>query len=333
VSPRRGGTVVVTDHPFGGPELERELVADAGFELVYEGDVREPERIVVLAADADAMINCYSQIPREVIEGLASCRIIARYGVGVDTIDLAAATERGIVVTNVPDYCVDEVSDHALALLLALARRLPKLQRATSGGSWSSTDAKPVRRLRESVLGLVGFGRIAREVARKGQALGLRVVACDPFIEDDVLAAAGVDRRDLEGLLTEADFVSVHVPLSPETRHIIDQAALARMKPTAYLINTSRGALVDTAALRVALHEGRLAGAGLDVLEDEPPAAGEPLLAHENVVVTPHTAFYSEESLVEMRRKCVAQVLAVLRGDRPDYPVNPEVLERSAKPQ
>jgi D-3-phosphoglycerate dehydrogenase len=322
----QAGTVVVTDHPFGGPDLERRMVEEAGHELVYEGDVRDADRVVELAREAIGVINCYALLPRAVIQGLDRCRIIARYGVGIDTIDLAAATERGIVVTNVPDYCVGEVSDHAIALLLALARRLPKLLRATSAGRWQPMEAKPVHRLQGQTLGLVGFGRIAREVGRKAQALGLRVVATDPWVDAETLAAAGVESRELDELLSEADFVSLHAPLTDETRHLIDRRTLGLMKPTSYLVNTSRGGLVDTAALRAALGEGRLAGAGLDVLESEPPEDGEPLLSAENVIVTPHTSFYSEESLVEMRRKCTAQVIAVLEGRRPDYPVNPEVL-------
>ncbi len=321
------GTVFLTDHPFGGPSSERETLEAAGFRLVYEGDERDPARLRELAGQADGLINCYSPVSREVIEGLERCRVIARYGVGVDTIDLVAATERGIVVTNVPDYCVDEVSDHALALLLALARRLPKLLRATAAGRWQATDAQPVHRLRDRTLGLVGFGRIAREVGRKAQALGLRVVASDPFVPGEAITAAGVEPRGLEELLAEADVVSLHAPLTPETRHLIDAEALARMKPGAYLVNTSRGGLVDTDALREALASGRLGGAALDVLETEPPDPDDELLADENVLVTPHTSFYSEESLVEMRRKCVAQVITVLEGRRPDYPVNPEVLD------
>ena len=302
------------------------MLNEVGHELVYDGDVREPAALRELGRHADGVINCYSLLPREVIEGFERCRIIARYGVGIDTIDLAAATERGIVVTNVPDYCVGEVSDHALALLLALARRLPKLQRATSTGRWQSTDAKPVRRLSGQTLGLVGFGRIAREVARKAQALGLRVVAADPLVDAETMAAAGVERSELDDLLAEAELVSLHAPLTDETRHLIGERTLGLVKPTAYLVNTSRGGLVDTVALRRALAEGRLAGAGLDVLESEPPDEGDPLLSMENVIVTPHTSFYSEESLVEMRRKCTAQVIAVLAGRSPNYPVNPEVL-------
>jgi D-3-phosphoglycerate dehydrogenase len=319
-------TVAVTDHPFGGPDFERTMLREAGHELAYEGEVRDPAALRELARDADGVINCYSLLRRDVIEGLERCRIIARYGVGIDTIDLTAATERGIVVTNVPDYCVDEVSNHAIALLLALARRLPKLQRATGAGRWQPTDAKPVRRLSGQTLGLVGFGRIAREVARKAQAFGLRILATDPLVDGETMAAAGVERVELDDLLAEADLVSLHAPLVDETRHLIDKRTLALMQPTAYLVNTSRGGLVDTAALRRALSEGRLAGAGLDVLESEPPGEEEPLLSLENVIVTPHTSFYSEESLIEMRRKCTEQVIAVLAGRRPDYPVNPEVL-------
>lgn len=313
--------VFVTDHPFGGPDLERELVEAAGYSLVYEGDVREPGRLRELAREALGVINCYSLVPREVIEGLERCKIVARYGVGVDTIDLAAAAERGIVVTNVPDYCIDEVSDHAVTLALALVRRVPRLIRSTSAGNWQTTEAKPSHRLSGLTFGLVGFGRIAREVARKAQPFGFRVIASDPVVDDEAMRAAGVEKVELADVLAQSDVVSLHAPLLESTRHMINAGTLATMKPGAVIVNTSRGGLIDTRALHAALEAGTIGGAGLDVLEQEPPAADEPVLSHPDVVVTPHTAFYSEESLVEMRRKCVTQVLKVLAGEQPDYPV------------
>lgn len=320
------GKVVVTDHVFPDLEIEREALAAVGCELVYEGDLREPERLKRLTRNADAVLNCYVRMPREAIEELERCRIIARYGVGVDTIDLDAASERGIVVTNVPDYCRAEVSDHTLALILALARRLPKLDRSVQSGEWQATEAKPTFRLSEQSLGLVGFGRIARDVARKARAFGLRVLATDPFVAHERMAEQGVEPRRFSELLSESDFVSIHAPLTAETNHLIDAEALALMKPTAYLVNTSRGPLVDSAALCAALDSRRLAGTGLDVLEDEPLSADHPLRGRDNVIITPHTAFYSEEAVAELQRKAVTQIVKVLTGKRPDYPVNPETL-------
>jgi D-3-phosphoglycerate dehydrogenase / 2-oxoglutarate reductase len=261
-------------------------------------------------------------MPPEVIDALEGCRIIARYGIGVDTIDVAAATERGILVTNVPDYCIDEVSDHALALILGLTRRILRLDRAVRSGGWNVGDASPMHRLRGQRLGLVGFGRIARALATKAEAVGFVVLATDPYVDDEAIAAAGVVPRQLDVLLSEADIVSIHAPLTAQSRHLIDAKAIARMRQGAFLVNTSRGALVDTDALRGALVDGRLGGVGLDVLESEPPDAGDPLLQHPDAIVTPHAAFASEQSVLELRRKATEQVVAALAGQRPIYALN-----------
>jgi D-3-phosphoglycerate dehydrogenase len=316
--------VAITDYPFGEPDLERRLLAECGHELVHVGDLRDPDDIVRVAGEADALLNCYAQIPAAVIDGLARCRIIARFGIGLDTIDVDAATSRGIVVTNVPDYCQDEVAEHTLALLLALVRGLPRLGARVSAGGWSATEAVPVHRVRGSVLGLVGFGSIGQAVAQRARGLGMRVVAFDPGVGPERFAQAGVQRADLDEVLASADFVSLHLPLTPGTRHIIGPEALSRMKPSAMLINTSRGGLVDTGALRAALAAERLAGAALDVLEEEPPPAADPLRSDDRVILTPHVAFYSEESLEELKRKVVGQVVLALAGQTPPYAVNAE---------
>jgi D-3-phosphoglycerate dehydrogenase len=316
------GRVVVTDHVFADLDTERDLLGAAGHELVFEGNVTAPGDVRARVAGADAVLNCYTAMPREVIEALDGCRIIARYGIGIDTIDLDAATARGILVTNVPDYCIDEVSDHALALILALTRGVARLDRSVRGGSWSTADAPPIHRMRGRVLGLVGFGRIARALAVKAAAIGFRVVASDPYVVDELVREAGVEPRSLEDLFAEADVLSIHAPLTEGTRHLIGADAIARMKPGAIVVNTSRGPLVDRAALLEALESGRLGGAGLDVLETEPPDPGDPLLTHPNVVVTPHAAFMSIESVAELRRKAAEQVVIALAGDTPPYAVN-----------
>jgi D-3-phosphoglycerate dehydrogenase / 2-oxoglutarate reductase len=320
------GRVVVTDHVFADLDTERELLGAAGHELVFEGNVTAPDDVRARVAGADAVLNCYTAMPREVIEALDGCRIIARYGIGIDTIDLEEASARRILVTNVPDYCIDEVSDHALALILVLARGVARLDRSVRGGSWSTADAPPIHRLRGRVLGLVGFGRIARSLATKAAAVGFRVIASDPYVPDELVRAAGVEPRSLEDLFAEADVLSIHAPLTDGTRHLLGADAFARMKPGAVVVNTSRGPLVDRAALLEALESGRLGGAGLDVLETEPPDPADPLLTHPNVVVTPHAAFMSIESVAELRRKAAEQVVIALAGDTPPYAVNAEAV-------
>lgn len=318
--------VAVTDHVFPDLDQERTLLGGAGHELRFRSNAATVDQVRAAVEEADAVLNCYAPMPAEVIRGLDRCVVIARYGIGLDTIDLEEATEKGIVVTNVPDYCIDEVSDHALALIMSLARGVTLLDRRVRGGSWSPSDARPIRRLRGRTIGLVGFGRIARALAAKVAPLGLRVVTFDPFVSDDAVREAGAEPVSLGELLGEADVVSIHAPLTADNRHLIGAAELARMKPHAILVNTSRGPLIDVDALRTALAEGRLGGAGLDVLEVEPPSPGDPLLHRDDVVITPHAAFYSEESLRELQRKAVEQVIEALAGRTPPYAVNAEAL-------
>lgn len=314
--------VAVTDHVFPDLDQERAILAGAGHELRFERNAASVDEVAAAVAGADAVLNCYAKMPADVIRTLDRCRIIARYGIGVDTIDMDAANERGIVVTNVPDYCIDEVSDHALSLALALARGVALLDRRVRSGSWTPTDARPLHRIRGRTFGLVGFGRIAKALAVKAAALGFLVVATDPYVPDDAIRNAGVEPLSLDGLLGRADVVSLHVPLTDESHHLIGAEALAKMKSGAILVNTSRGPLVDTSALRDSLVSGRLGGAALDVLEQEPPAADDPLLQRDDVVLTPHTGFYSEESLRELQRKAVEQVVEALAGRRPRYALN-----------
>ncbi len=321
--------VAVTDHVFPDLDQERRLLADAGHELRFESNAASMEEVRDAVAGANGVLNCYAPMPAEVIRGLDRCVVIARYGIGVDTIDLDEATSKGIVVTNVPDYCIDEVSDHALALIMSLARGVTLLDRDVRSGSWTPSDARPIHRLRGRTLGLVGFGRIARALAAKVAPLGFRVITTDPFVPEEAVRKAGAEPRTLQELLATSDFVSIHAPLTADSRHLIGAAELALMKPDAILINTSRGPLVDVEALRAALADGRLGGAGLDVLEVEPPEADDPLLHRDDVIVTPHAAFYSEESLEELQRKAVEQVIEALAGRTPPYAVNADALGRS----
>jgi len=314
--------VAITDHVFADLGQEREMLAAAGHELRFGTNAATPDEVARAVEGADAVLNCYAQIPPDLTRSMRGCRIIARYGIGLDTIDVDAATSAGIIVTNVPDYCIDEVSDHALALVLALGRGVARLDRAVRAGRWSPMDAAPLHRLRGRTLGLVGFGRIAQALATKAGAVGLRVVAHDPFVADEAIAGGGAEPVDLATLLAAAHIVSLHAPLTPETHHLIGPRELAAMPAGALLVNTSRGGLVDLAALHEALASGHLGGAALDVLEDEPPAPDDPLLARPDVVVTPHASFYSEESVAELQRKATEQVIEALAGRVPPYTVN-----------
>lgn len=276
--------------------------------------------------EADALLVQYGDVSGRVIERLPRLRVLVRYGVGVDGIDLEAATARGIPVVNVPDYGTDEVANHAVGLLLALARKLARLDRQTRGGRWNVFEVGPITRLTGRTVGLLGCGRIGRAVARKLAGFDVRLLACDPYI---TAFPPGVEPVSRERLLAESDYLTLHCPLTAETRHIIDRAALARMKPTAVLINTARGGLVDTVALIEALETRRLAGAGLDVLEQEPIDPRSPLLTMEQVIVTPHAAWYSEEGRSDLKRRVAEEAVRVLRGERPVNCVNPEVFDRA----
>jgi D-3-phosphoglycerate dehydrogenase len=260
------------------------------------------------------------------IRQMTHCRIISRFGIGVDNVDIPAATGAGIVVTKVPDYCVDEVSDHTMALLLAAVRKIPMASEQVHSGTWKMPNVVPIHRLRGRVLGLVSFGRIPQLVAPKARAFGLRVVAYDPFLPAEVFTSAGVEQVDFPELLKISDYVSVHSPLVPETTGLFNADAFKQMKKTAYLVNTARGPIVDEAALAQALDSGEIAGAALDVMTQEPPV-DSPLIGNKKVILTPHTSFYSEESLVELQTKAAQEVVAVLSGKAPRNPVNPEVVK------
>ncbi len=315
---------LITDYAWPSLDIEREVLAAVGAELLVAETGAEAE-LVALAPGADAILTCWKPVTAAVLDAAPHCRIVSRYGIGLDNIAVSRATELGIVVTNVPDFCLDEVSDHALALLLACARQVVPYARATRGGAWQQTTGRPLPRLCGQTLGLVGYGKIARALVPKALGLGLRLIAYTPRLAPDALAPFGRATSDLGELLREADYVSLHAPATPETRGLIDEAALRRMKPTAYLINTSRGALVDEAALYRALTEGWIAGAALDVLAEEPPDPANPLLALDNAIVTPHVGFSSEASVADLQRRAAEHAAQVLRGELPHHVVNPEV--------
>lgn len=310
--------VLVTDHPWEGLELERRLWEPSGIELIDAPDASEAT-LRRLANDVDAIAVCWAPVTESVIAAASRCRIIARQGIGLDNIDVQAATRGGMLVTNVPDYCVEEVADHALALLLAWARNITWFDRRTKAGTYNLSAAPPMRRLETQTLGLLGLGRIGRRTAAKARGLGMRVIAHTRSGRAD---GSDVAMVSWEQLLKESDYLCLHAPLTAETRHMINSQALERMKSTAVLINTSRGGLVDEAALWDAISQGRLAGAALDVFEFEPPDLTRPLFRHERVIVTPHAAFVSLEAVTELRERVARQVIDALSGREPENVVN-----------
>lgn len=319
---------VVTDWEYADLRYEERVLGRAGIELV-PAQCRTEAEVIEACRDADAIINQYAPISRRVIESLEKCRVITRYGVGVDTIDLDAATEKGICVANVPDYCMDEVADHALALLLDVTRKVSLANQYVKSGKWDFKVTQPIYRLRGRVLGLVGFGKIPQALADKVKPLGLRVIAYDPYVPEAVAKEKGVSLVSLDDLCRQADIISVHAPLTPSTRGMIGKRQFALMKKDAFVINTSRGPVIDEEALVAALRDGQIAGAGLDVVEVEPIRSDHPLLQMENVVLTPHVAWYSEESEAEMRVKAALGVVDVLlHGEYPKYLVNRQVKEK-----
>jgi D-3-phosphoglycerate dehydrogenase len=321
--------VAVSDSVFPNLDRARAVLSTIGAQLRL-ADEPTPEAILRVAREADALLATYAKITADMIRQMTRCRIISRFGIGVDNVDIQAATERGMVVTKVPDYCLDEVSDHAMALLLSAVRKIPLANRMVQDGRWEMPTVVPIHRLRGTVLGLVGFGRIPQLVAPKAQSFGMRVVSFDPYIPKEVFDRAGVRGVEFAELLKISDYVSIHAPLLPETQGLFNAEAFRQMKPHAYLINTARGPIVDEAALAQALDAGQLAGAALDVMSKEPPQ-GSPLVGRPNVIITPHTSFYSEESLADLETKAAEEVVRVLRGEAPRNPVNPEAVK--AKPQ
>src|SRR5436190_5614125 len=317
--------VAVADSVFPNLDPAREVLSSIGAEIQLSPEPTA-DAIMKLAKDADGVLVTYAKITADMIEQMTKCRIISRFGIGVDNVDIPVATEKGIVVTKVPDYCIDEVSDHAMALLLSAVRKIPMGTEQVHSGTWKMPNFVPIHRLRGSVLGLAGFGRIPQLVAPKAQAFGMKVIAYDPYLPKDVFAKAGVEPVDFPTLLKRSDYISVHSPLTPETKGLFNAEAFKQMKKGSYIVNTARGPVIDEAALAAAIDSGHIAGAGLDVMTTEPPV-GSPLIGKKNVIITPHTSFYSDESLVELQTKAAQEVASVLTGKPPRNPVNPDVLQ------
>jgi len=316
--------VVITDCDHPSVEIEKEILNEIDLEFLLAHCNTEDE-VIKAAQDADGIINQYAPITRKVIESLRKCKVIARYGVGVDNIDIKAATEYGIIVANVPDYCVDEVSTHTMALILACARGITLLNGKISEKIWDFTLAKPLFRTKGKTLGLFGLGKIARAVAQKASGFGFKIIAYDPYVSK---INGEIKLVKFSQLLSDSDFISIHTPLTDETRHFFGENELKAMKKTAYLINTARGSIVDEEALYKALKKRWIAGVALDVMEKEPPDWENLLPKLDNLIITPHISFYSEESYVELKTKTAKAVLSVLKGGLPRAMVNPQAVNK-----
>ncbi|MBD3304901.1 C-terminal binding protein [candidate division KSB3 bacterium] len=316
--------VVITDCDFGAFACERQELEGIAELAVYQCQTEDD--VIAVAQEADGLLVQYAPITRRVMQSLKKCQAIGRYGIGVDTIDVPAATDYGIAVVNVPDYCFEEVSDHALALLLACVRKLRFLDSTVRAGQWDVQRAAPIYRLRECTVGLIGFGNIAQRVTQKLAGFGCPLLAYDPYAPSELFRQYGVTSANFDQILRQADILSIHVPLTTETHHLFDEHAFRRMKPEAFLINTSRGAIIDEQALYTALQEHWIAGAALDVVEEERLSPDSELLTLDNLLITPHAAFYSVTALQELQKWTARGVAQVLQGQIPTYLVNKELM-------
>ncbi|MBW7894613.1 MAG: C-terminal binding protein [Opitutaceae bacterium] len=313
--------VVITDHGFPNLRHEEAVISAAGGELVVS-QCKTPAEVLAAARDADALLVQWAPVPADVINALTRCKVIVRYGIGYDNVDIAAAKARGIPVCNVPDYGVHEVAEHAVSLALALARQLPALDARLRAGTWKITPDRQMPSLREMTFATAGFGRIARSTHFMMRGFGGKRIAYDPFVPADIMAMEGVEKVEIEDLFTRADIVSLHLPLTAETKHFVNAERLAEMKSTAIIVNTARGPLVDTVALAEALHRNQIAGAGIDVFEAEPLPADHPLRTAPRALLTSHVAWYSESSIPRLQHLAAEEVARGLKGEALKNQVN-----------
>ena len=309
---------VITDHSFPSIDVQREVIESAGFQLdVIQPICKTEDDIIRTCGDADVLLVQWAPVTRRVLEALPRVKCIVRYGVGVNNFDLDAARDRGVVAANVPDFCVEEVSDHAMAMILCLCRRIPQDHRQIARGGWGVNPFRPILACSELTLGLVSFGKIARRVADKAKPFGFALVAYDPYVSQETFTACGVRCVDFDTLLGTSDIISLHCPLVPETTHLINRETIAKMKPGVILINTSRGPVVDESALISGLEFGPIYSAGLDVFEEEPPPLNSPLRGLPSVILTSHAASVSEKAVELLQRKAAEAARDFLQGKRP----------------
>ena len=324
---------LITDYVWPNIDVESEVLRAGGVEPIIAPDTSE-QTLAELATEVDVIMFCFAQVTGNVLRAAEKCMVASRYGIGVDNIDITTATELGIVVTNVPDYCMDEVTDHAIGMILALNRRLGQHDGEVKRGGWASVVLdQPMHRTRDATLGILGFGRIGRSIADKAVGFGMNIVAYDPLIEpgQSITMETGdsVEIISFDDVLKRSHFITVHTPLTPETEGMIGPDQLAMMMPGSIIVNCARGGIIQEQALADALHSGHLAGAGLDVVEPAPPPDDHPLLSAPNIIITPHTAFFSQASTIELERRTAQEALRVLNGNHPENLINPDVLGNS----
>ncbi|MCH2539416.1 MAG: C-terminal binding protein [Anaerolineales bacterium] len=318
--------VLITDYTWPSTDPEAEVLARIGAKILVAQSGAE-EELLELVPQADAILTCFADVTPKVIEAGHKLQVVGRYGIGVDNIAVDTATSLGIPVTNVPVYCADEVAEHVLALLFASARAICKYDKAIRLDNWDLATGTPMYRIRGRTLGILGFGHIGRTLASKAESLGVRIIAYDPYIDEAAVTFPKVELVGIDDIFSQADFLSVHTPLIPQTEGLIDEARLRTMKSNAIIVNCARGAIIDHQALERALREGWIAAAAADVFEPEHLDPDHPLFALPNLIATPHVAFYSEESVAELEIKAAENVAAVLSGRRPEAVVNAEVLD------
>jgi len=317
--------VVITDCDHGSIDEEKEEFGRIGAEMIL-AQVQQEKDLIQACKEADGLVNQYALLTRKVFENLPKCKVVSRYGVGVDSVDLKAATDLGIIVANVPDYCMDEVADQTVSMILTLIRKTNFFDQRVKSGQWDFRQGRPIYRVRGKTLGLIGCGKIGLEVAKRISSFGVKVIAFDPYLEK---LSQGIELKDFDSVIKESDLISIHCPLNDSTRHLIGEQVFKKMEKRPLLINTSRGPIVDEKALIQALKEGLISGAGLDVLEKEPPDPLNPLLKMENVILTPHVSFYSVESISDLKRSTAKNVVDVLTGRWPRSVVNREVMGKT----
>jgi D-3-phosphoglycerate dehydrogenase len=317
---KNGPLVVVTDSPFPSLDPAKKALEVANAEVVQAPSSSE-EDIIKAAENADAILVTYAKLNENILRSLKNCKAIGRFGIGVDNIDLKVADELGISVNYVPDYCLDEVSDQAMAMIISMARKIPQSNKLVQSGRWEMPAVVPMYRLRGKTVGLIGFGNIPRLMTPKAQAFGFDVIAADPYAPKELFEKYGVESVSMDELYERSDFISVHAPLLPETKGLVNKEAFKKMKDTAIVVNTARGPLINEQDLIEALDNNEIGGAGLDVVENEPLPKDSPLIGRDNVILAPHTAFYSVEALEELQTKAASDVARVLNGEEPIYPI------------
>ena len=317
---KNGPLVVVTDSPFPSLDPAKKALEDANAEVIQAPSSSE-EDIIKSAEYADAILVTYAKLNENILRSLKNCKAIGRFGIGVDNIDLKVAGELGISVNYVPDYCLDEVSDQAMAMIISMARKIPQSNKLVQSGRWEMPAVVPMYRLRGKTVGLIGFGNIPRLMTPKAQAFGFNVIAADPYAPKELFEKFNVESVTMDELYERSDFISVHAPLLPETKGLVNKESFKKMKKTAIIVNTARGPLIDESDLIEALDNKEIGGAGLDVVETEPLPEDSALIGRDNVILAPHTAFYSVEALEELQTKAASDVARVLNGEEPIYPI------------